>query len=366
MTRLTRTLSLVALVLALLLGACGDGGITTPAAAEVNGKTISGAALEAELDAIRGNAQYMEFLSSQGNAVTGAGPGTFSADFVRRVLTRQIFLELVHQEFVRRKLEVTERDRDQVRRDVEAEVGGPSVFEGFPTAYQDTLIDRSAEVAVLQLNLSDTDVDDAAMRAFYDENPELFVETCSSHILFAVIDDAGEVATEQTEAQAGELLAQARAAKARLDAGEDFAALAAELSKDASNKDEGGDLGCGPAGRFVPEFETAMEATAPGQVSEPVQTQFGYHLIRVSSRGAKPFEEVTEEIRQRLLGEASQGFGMFLSEAVTSAKIDVNPRYGTFSKNAQSPGVVRPNAPTTFPVGGPPPDGFQAPIDLGG
>ena len=363
-----RFLSLVALVVAVALGtsACGND-VISPAAAEVNGKDISQDALDDELEAIRNNADYLDFLQQQGNTVTGQGEGTFSADFVRRVLTRQIYLELVHQEFVRQKLSVTDRELDAVRSSVANEVGGPDIFENFPEPYQRTLMRRSAEVAALQAKLSDVEVDDEAIRAYYDQNPELFVETCVRHILFAVIDDNGQVATEQTEAQAADLVAQANAAKARIDAGEDFNALAGELSKDASNASDGGNLDCGPAGRFVPEFETAMDALQPGQVSPPVQTQFGQHLIKVDSRAAKAFEEVAEEIRERLLGEASQGFGAFLSGAIADAEIEVSPRFGSFSKNSQSPGVVGPRTPTTEPVcASGQGNEQQSPIDLGG
>ena len=364
---MTRLLSLVALLAALVAGTSACGNAIQPAAAEVNGHDITQDALDDELEAIRANARYLEFLESQGNQVRGSGSGTFNADFVRRVLTRQIYLELVHQEFVSQKLEVTDRDRQLVQRDVENEVGGPDIFEKFPKPYQDTLVRRSAEVALLQLKLSNVTVDEPAMRAFYDENASLFVETCASHILFAAIDDNGEVATEETEARSAEFLAQAQAAKARLAAGEDFAALARELSADGSNKEQGGDLQCGPAGRFVPEFETAMDATAPGQVSEPVRTQFGYHLILVRSRDPQPFEEVADEIRERLLSEASQPFGQFLREAISEGEIEVNPRFGTFSADMQNPGVVAPSAPTTLDVGGASSGGGGTPgFDLGG
>jgi parvulin-like peptidyl-prolyl isomerase len=363
-----RFLSLVALVLAAAVAtsACGND-VISPAAAEVNGKDISQDALDDELEAIRNNADYLDFLESQGNQVLGDGEGTFSADFVRRVLTRQIYLELVHQEFVRQELSVTDRDLAAVRNNVANEVGGPDIFEKFSESYQNTLMRRSAEVAALQAKLSDVSVDDDAIRAYYDENRDLFVETCVRHVLFAVIDDNGRVSTEQTEAQSADLLAQANAAKARIDAGEDFAALAAELSKDQSNAADGGNLDCGPTGRFVPEFETAMEALQPGQVSPPVQTQFGQHLIKVDSRDAQAFEEVAEEIRERLLGEASQGFGTFLSAAITEAEVEVNPRFGSFSKNLQNPGVIGPTTPTTEPVGASGQRGQQpSPIDLGG
>ena len=362
---MARFLLRVAFVLALAVGgaACNNN-VTSPAAAEVNGIDISQDALDDELEAMTANTDYIAFLDSQQITIRGSGQGTYDAGFVRRVLTRQILLELVHQEFVRQKLELTDDDLDLVRGDIENEVGGPDIFEGFPKAYQDTLVRRSAEVAKLQLELSDATVDDAAVRAFYDENPELFVETCVRHILLAVLDDTQQVDMAQTEAQGGALLAEAQAAQARVAGGQDFAAVAAELSKDLSNKDQGGDLGCGPAGRFVPEFETAMDATAPGQVSAPVKTQFGYHLINVVSRDPKPFDEVAGEIRERLLSESSAGFAEFLTEALSAAEIEVSPRFGTFDKNLQNPSIIPPNAPTTEPVGGAP-DGVPT-IDLGG
>lgn len=364
-----RLFSLVALVGALALGtaACGND-VISPAAAEVNGKDISLETLDDELEAIRGNAEYLDFLASQGNQVLGDGEGTFSADFVRRVLTRQIYLELVHQEFVKQKLSVGDDELDAVRTDVAQEVGGPQILEQFDEAYQRTLLRRSAEVSALQQKLASVTVDDDAVRAFYDENKEQFVQTCSRHILFAIIGDDGQVDTEQTEAQAADLLDQANAAKGRLDGGADFAALAGELSKDASNASDGGSLGCQGPGQFVPEFETAMEALQPGQVSAPVQTQFGYHLIKVDSREPAAFDDVAEQIEQRLQAEASSGFSAFLSEAVTNADVEVNPRFGRFSKDLQQPGVLAPSTPTTQPVGASGQGGAQqqSPIDLGG
>jgi foldase protein PrsA len=341
---------LFALVLALVTSACGD--TVRPAAATVNGKTISQDALDDELEAIQGNRAYVEQVEQGGFQVLGQGSGTLTNDFVGRVLTRQIFLFLVHEELESKDLAVTDAELRRSKAAVVDSVGGEAVFNAFPKSYQETLQRRDAEVAKLQASLTGDEVTDEDVKAFYDENPEQFAETCVSHILFGVTDAAtGQVDREATAAQADRLRGEAAAAKAEIDAGADFAALAAQRSVDSSNKDQGGDLECGPAGRFVPEFETAMDATAVGAVSDPVQTQFGFHLIKVTDRKTQSLEEATPAIQQQLEGEGQAEFSSFLQEALEAAKISVNPRYGRFSKDGQSPGIIPPGAPTTTVAG---------------
>lgn len=102
---------------------------------------------------------------------------------------------------------------------------------------------------------------------------------------------------------------EARTIKARLDADElSFADAAAQFSS-CPSKEQGGDLGSFGRGMMVPEFEEAAFASPLDAVTEPVKTQFGYHLIQVYEKtesARQPLEEVEESIRQNLMGEKQQ------------------------------------------------------------
>ena len=90
---------------------------------------------------------------------------------------------------------------------------------------------------------------------------------------------------------------------AKLEAGEDWNALAAEHSLDTANKDDGGALGWFGRGMMVPEFEEAAFALEPGQISEPVQTSYGYHIIASDGKEIRPMEEAALETARNTAAE---------------------------------------------------------------
>ena len=162
-------------------------------------------------------------------------------------------------------------------------------------------------------------VSDEEVETFYNENPELFdseEQVHARHILFA----SAEGADPETEKAAR---ANAEAARQRALAGEEFATLAKELSEGPSAPN-GGDLGFFSRDQMVAPFSEAAFALEPGEISEVVQTRFGFHVIRVEERRAKgtaPIEESSVQVRsflaQQKIGEAVRELLGSLTAAAT-------------------------------------------------
>ncbi|MBC7237062.1 MAG: peptidylprolyl isomerase [Chloroflexi bacterium] len=130
----------------------------------------------------------------------------------------------------------------------------------------------------------------SAMREATGFTREDFEELIRNAILREKLEEqlVANVPTTAEQIHARHILVETReeaeAVKQRLEAGESFEALAAEVSVDTSNKDNGGDLGWFARGRMVPEFEEAAFALEPGEISDVVQTSFGFHIIKVEER----------------------------------------------------------------------------------
>ncbi len=118
---------------------------------------------------------------------------------------------------------------------------------------------------------------------------------------------------------------EARKALARVKAGEDFAKVAADTSKDPGSGSEGGDLGFFSKDRMVPEFAEVAFRLEPGQLSEPVKSQFGWHVIKVEEKRMRPvptFEDVKDQIDTFLTSKTQQELVLALRAKARIERLD--------------------------------------------
>lgn len=353
---MTRTPRLLAVALVLLLAgalsACSDSN-TSGVAVTVNGTEISQSTIDNEIDDLVGfaeacpDSQFAQSIFGDG----GDGRQNVTTAFTAQVLQERIVSVLVNDEFERRGLEITQDDKDAAIQQFASQLGGAgcggaadattstttdpaagqAIFDSFSQEFQDFEATLNAQITVLTDALAAdaqdaADVTDQDVQDYYDSHQDEFTQNCVSHIL---VDD---------EATANDLLDQ-------LNAGADFATLAQANSTDTGSAAQGGDLGCQAPGLYVPEFEAAIADATIGQVSGPVQTQFGYHLILVRSRDVQPFDEVADQIRQQLVQPDQDPLQAFIGDALGSADVVVNPRYGSWDSDQLQ--VVPPEGPAS-------------------
>ena len=164
-------------------------------------------------------------------------------------------------------------------------------------------------------------VPDDSVAAYHREHAIEFTEPARvkvRHILFAVQPSDPPRVKEEARTKA-------LGVRARIRKGEDFAALARELSDDKGSAARGGDLGEILRSQVTPDFGTPAFALPVGEVSEPVLTQYGYHLIRVDARTPerlRPIEECRSEIRKLLADEIADTLARRGAEALIEAARD--------------------------------------------
>jgi len=204
------------------------------------------------------------------------------------------------RELILQELLAKEGKRQQIDQDPEVQI---RLRMQMNNTLARTMVQKSVE--------EQSDITDDKLKAHYDANKSHYREeetVTASHILV------------KTEPEAQALLEA-------LKGGKDFAELAKEKSTGPSGP-QGGSLGSFGRGRMVPAFEQAAFALKPGEVSEPVQTQFGWHVIKVTEHTEgkqQDFEQAKEEIRKTLVSDYIQSLLQGLQEKAT---IEIkNPEY---------------------------------------
>jgi parvulin-like peptidyl-prolyl isomerase len=169
-----------------------------------------------------------------------------------------------------------------------------------------------------------TKLDEPDVRKYYEAHKSEFEQVHARHILIRVQGSPSPVRPGQKDLTEEEALAKVQDLRKRILAGEDFAKLAREESDDSGSGANGGDLGSFRHGQMVPTFEQAAFAMQPGDLSEPVKSPFGYHLIKVEAKESKSFEEVRPEMERRMRPEQAQ---KALEELQKKTKVVLDPDF---------------------------------------
>jgi peptidyl-prolyl cis-trans isomerase C len=147
---------------------------------------------------------------------------------------------------------------------------------------------------------------ESASKAWFDAHKADFEEAKARHILIRTKGSAVPLKPNQQELSDEDAFAKARTIRERLVKGEDFAAVAKAESDDTGSGAQGGDLGTFGHGRMVPVFEQSAFTLPIGEISQPVKSQFGWHLIQVQARTVKDFAAVKPDIEKQLQAENVQ------------------------------------------------------------
>jgi len=149
-------------------------------------------------------------------------------------------------------------------------------------------------------------IDDAAIKTYYDAHKGEYEQVTARHILIRFKDSPAPLREGQKELTDEQALAKAKELRAAIVKGGDFAEIAKKDSDDSGSGVNGGTLGAFGHGSMVKPFEDAAFAMKVNEVSEPIKTQFGYHIIQVQEHTNKTMDEARPEIEAKLRPEMAQ------------------------------------------------------------
>jgi parvulin-like peptidyl-prolyl isomerase len=319
----------------------GPNGLFPAVVARVNGKAISGADMEHSVQSE---------LSNIGNPAWANLREDYRLQLTQTSLLSLISTELVYQEAVKSGVAATKAEIDAEFAKVaksygsDAEMNTALASSGLDRAGLSRMLAKSIIVSkYVEENISKKIlVTSAELAQYYSSHTEEFQHpdmVRTSHILIALASGA-------TPEQQKAALVRVQALLARIKKGEDFGKLAMENSMDSSASQRG-DIGWAQKGELEPEYESAAFSLPVGQVSEPVLTKYGYHLIKVTDRKKEGLSTLEESKGQLTTYLKNQKVQTELQKLVVGlrekAKIEVLISLGTSSeKSGTAPSTSTP------------------------
>jgi peptidyl-prolyl cis-trans isomerase C len=251
---------------------------------------------------------HLERLSRQGQQVSDDQVAALKKDVLEGLIER----EVLYQQSQKAGIKITDQSVDEQLAAIKKRFPGEQDFQNALSAMNLTEDEVKSQIArglairelIDQQIMSKITISDEESKAYYEANPQLFKQpeqVKASHILIKVEADA-------TDEQKAEARKKINDIQQKIKNGGDFAELAKEYSEGPSNV-RGGDLGYFRRGQMVKPFEDAAFAMQPDEVSDVVETRFGYHLIKVYDKKPEQivaYADVKDKLNQRMKQEKAQ------------------------------------------------------------
>lgn len=331
-----------------LVLATGCGNLFDPAAAVVDGEKITVDEIEAELDQFQETTRYKQLVA---RAPETEIERTFQQDYLTLLISETI----LENEAEERGIEVTAEEVNERVDVIKEEIGSEGQF-------QEALKEEGLDLEQLEFQVrvqllgeelraevtKGVGATEEELRAYYEEHIDDYQEVRAQHILLP--DDQLPLAEDLA-------LRLQKAKPAEVD--KLFASLAEKHSVDPSTSGNGGDLGWAPPTQYAEQFSAALTTLEVGEVSDPVRTEFGWHVVRVTGRRVTPFDEARDSIQETIGTEAiEEAWEQWLVEAYEEADIEINEKFGVLNPETQSvenpgaddvPGAEAPETPNASP-----------------
>ncbi len=301
-----RTLSLILLGALVALSACST---KSAVAASVNGHDISSATVTNDVSDFAQSAFFRTSLKQQGVRLTKNGPvpTSFAAQWLVSLMQNEAIALIAKQ----RKVTATQEDKAAARTQFEQGQSSGPTFAQLPARLRAKLVASAALQAALRASLKPVSNAPALQQAYQALEGDCASKKLVAHILVPTVEQAQQVIDQIKQGSA-------------------FADVSAQVSTDTGAKEQGGLLTCVDSSQwaqFDPAFQAGAVATPVGGLSEPVQTQFGYHVIQVlelTPDNAAPLVNAT--------APPADPLAPIVEKFLKRAKLYVNARFGTLRR----------------------------------
>jgi foldase protein PrsA len=318
---------------ALLLAACADAPDSAAApAATVGGATITDAELAHQATLYT----FLSALSQQPCGGQAPAGQTQEAMCNRFALTNAIQELLVRTYADDHDITVTDQQVTDIIGNLDGQLGAAKVDATLKAQglTRDDLRDLARSVLLfqdVQQKIVQEQLGDEQLHQLYEDNILDYTTVQAEHILVDTEQEAQDVYDQVTAPGATE---------------KTFHDLAEKVSTDTGSAKNGGSLGSAVASTYVPEFAEAVSALKPGEISEPVQSQFGWHVIRLVTKQVTPFEQAKTQLVQ---DQSTTVFNDWVRQQAHDGNLEVNPKFGRFDWETLTVVAIQSTDPSATP-----------------